>query len=379
MMASLSHSPAQIFTLMCSFGAALAFCGNALFYRRPQGNGAVSLPPVSVLIPARNEEQGIAAAVRSVLSSTGAALEVVVLDDASTDRTAEVVESIAAEDGRVRVVSKTGLPAGWNGKQFACHQLAGEAAHEWLCFMDADVRMAPDALRAMLAHAEQHRMDLLSGFPLQETGTWLEKLLIPLIHLVLLCYLPVPFLRKYPTVPALAAGCGQIMLVRAAAYAASGGHAAIRATMHDGLLLPRLLREHGFRTDLVDLTHLLRCRMYSNAREVWFGLGKNATEGMAAPARIVPFTLLLLFAQVVPVCWLAVALLRGDAWLWPLLATLSGYAVRVIAMVRFRQSLLGVLLHPLAVLLSLVLQWWALGRRVLGIQATWKQRVYDAG
>jgi hypothetical protein len=83
-------------------------------------------------------------------------------------------------------------------------------------------------------------------------------------------------------------------MVRREAYRKTGGHAQIRTTMHDGLLLPQLFRRHGLRTDIADLTHLATCRMYHNASEVWQGLAKNATEGMAAPARILPFTFLLL-------------------------------------------------------------------------------------
>ena len=85
-------------------------------------------------------------------------------------------------------------------------------------------------------------------------------------------------------------GCGQFILARREAYRKTGGHAEIRATMHDGLLLPQLFRRHGFRTDIADLTYLATCRMYHNAGEVWRGLAKNATEGMAAPSRILPFT-----------------------------------------------------------------------------------------
>ncbi len=89
-------------------------------------------------------------------------------------------------------------------------------------------------------------------------------------------------------------------MVRRDAYRKTGGHAQIRATMHDGLLLPQLFRRHGLRTDIADLTHLATCRMYHNASEVWQGLAKNATEGMASPARILPFTFLLFCGQILP-------------------------------------------------------------------------------
>ncbi len=366
-------------TLASAFTALAGFCINLRAYRPPQRQASAPLPPLSVLIPARNEEAGIIRAVESVLASTGVTLELLVLDDASTDRTAELVNALAAHDGRVALHHAPTLPAGWNGKQHACAALAKLARHDRLCFLDADVRLAPDALHALLSEQERMQVDLLSGFPLEETGTWLEKLLIPLIHFVLLCYLPLPFSQARTRDPALAAGCGQIMLARRAAYRASGGHGAIRETMHDGLLLPRLFRQHGFATGICDLTALARCRMYRNAGEVWRGLMKNATEGMAAPARIVPFSALLFLGQVAPLLWLLQAVGGNRPLVLPAAATVAGFLIRMLAAVRFRQSFLGVLLHPVSIAILLVLQWWSLAAKLLGRRAVWKERAYDVG
>ena len=365
-------------TLSCSLGSLAAFCMNLISYRPPRHNNGAALA-VSILIPARNEEAGIEAAVESALASTGVDLEIIVLDDASLDRTAEVVGRIAAREQRVTVHSAPLLPTGWNGKQHACAALGRLARHDLLCFLDADVRLAPAALTSLIGELQRGGLDLVSGFPCEETGTWLEKLLIPLIHFVLLCYCPMPFLRAYPRLPALAVGCGQIMVVRRQAYLASGGHAAIRETMHDGLLLPRLFREKGFATGIFDLTQFARCRMYRNAGEVWRGLGKNATEGLAAPMRIVPFSILLFFGQVAPILWCLQACLQQEPLLLPILALGSGYCIRLLSAWRYRQSVLGALLHPVSIAVLLVLQWWSLGRKLMGWQAIWKQRAYDVG
>jgi uncharacterized membrane protein len=380
MMSPAPHSPWLLLSLSCAFGPVVMFCINLFFYRSPplptEKVSGTQLPRISVLIPARNEEAGIAAAVQSVLSSRGVELELIVLDDASLDRTASIVDAIAGENPPLRLESAPALREGWNGKQHACHTLSQLASYDWLCFLDADVRLAPDALVRLLAAAESQRVDLLSGFPLEETGTWLERLLIPLIHFVLLCYLPLPGLRIFRRTRAFAAGCGQVMLVRRSAYLAGGGHAAICTTMHDGIMLPRLLRHL---TGIADLTDLARCRMYHDAGEVWCGLGKNATEGMAAPTRILPFTIMLLFGQVVPAVWLLFAAAEHGPLLWPALAAGSGYLIRAVALLRFRQSVVGAMLHPVGVAILLALQWWALVRKLLGRRAIWKERAYDLG
>ncbi len=347
---------------------------------------------VSVLIPARNEEAGIAACLKNVLVSEGVELEVIVLDDASMDRTAAIVTEIAAADPRVRLLSSASLPPGWNGKQHACWQAAQVASMPMLCFLDADVSLQPAALGRTAAVLQREHAALVSGFPHELTGTWLEQLLIPLIHFILLGLLPIRSVRT-TTTPGFAAGCGQYLLVEREPYFRSGGHAAIRHTMHDGLLLPRLLRQHGFATRLVDLTDLASCRMYRSARTTWDGLAKNATEGIAAPARIVPMTMLLGFGQVLPLplLWLA---WRSTTFLIPFLgppvrvgmlpvwialaAVFFSYLPRVVNAAKYRQSWVSVLAHPMGVAVLLVLQWYALGRKLIGRPASWKAREYTA-
>ncbi len=369
----------RLLALACSVSSLGLSFVNLRAYKPPRRPDPKRTPQVSVLIPARNEEAGILAAAESVLSSTGVELQLLILDDSSTDRTAALVSALARRDPRVQLGSAPPLPAGWNGKQHACFELARRSRFSLLCFLDADVRLAPGALASLCAELEARNVDLLSGFPHEETGTFLEKLLIPLIHFVLLCYLPLPLSDKEPRNPALAAGCGQLMLVRRDAYERSGGHSGIRTTMHDGLLLPRLFRQHGSSTALCDLTALARCRMYWNAGDVWRGLSKNATEGMAAPRRIVPFSALLCFGHVLPAFLLFSALRRRTGIAVPAIAVAAGYAVRLTAAVRFRQSLGGALLHPVSVATLLALQWSALFGKLTGRPAVWKARVYEVG
>jgi hypothetical protein len=173
-------------------------------------------------------------------------------------------------------------------------------------------------------------------------------------------------------------------MVRRDAYRKSGGHSQIRATMHDGLLLPQLFRRHGLRTDIADLTHLATCRMYHSASEVWRGLAKNATEGMAAPARILPFTILLFCGQVLPLLLalslaLSPASYNGRARTLILVALAASFVPRLLSVWKYRQSLLSALLHPVGVTILLVLQWYALLRKLAGQQVTWKERAYRMG
>lgn len=346
---------------------AVMFLRNRAIYRAPAHPApGRTLPAVSVLIPARNEELSIGAALEAALRSRGVEFEVVVLDDGSTDATAEI-----ARRAGVRLETAPPLPEGWCGKQHACWVLSSHARHPLLVFVDADVRLAPDALARMAAFVEDAKVDLASGFPRQETVTFLERLLLPMMHWILLGFLPVDAMRRSGD-PSFGAGCGQLFVARREAYAKAGGHAAIRASLHDGVKLPRAFRLAGLKTDLFDATDLATCRMYRSAGEVWRGLSKNATEGMASPAGIVPWTVLLGGGHVLPFVLLGFGI---EPALAAAAAALS-VAPRLAAAARFRQSLLGALLHPLGVAVLLAIQWTALAGAISGRRPSWKGRTY---
>ena len=191
---------------------------NLRLYRAPAP--ATGRPLVSVLIPARNEAANIGDACAAVLASEGVELELVVLDDASTDETPAILAAIA--DPRLRVATAPPLPPGWSGKQHACHVLGSLARHDLMVFVDADVRLAPDALSRMAGYMQRHDVGLASGFPMQVTLTWSERLLIPLIHFLLLGYLPIALMLRSRS-PGLGAGCGQLFIARRDAYIGAGG------------------------------------------------------------------------------------------------------------------------------------------------------------
>lgn len=368
-------------SLMLSTLPALLFLKNLRGYRPPyRSKTADSEPALSVLIPARNEELSIAASIQAAQANSGVDLEIVVLDDHSQDATAAIVRELASHDPRIKLHEAPELPPGWCGKQHACHVLASLASKPLLVFIDADVRLAPDSLSRMAGFLEESGADLASGFPRQETVGLLEQMVIPLMNFILLGFLPLDRMRLQNR-PSMGAGCGQLFITRASSYRTMGGHATIRSTLHDGLKLPRAYRASGLKTDLFDATHVASCRMYRSAGEVWSGLAKNATEALAAPGMIVPATILLFGGQVLPVFLLVLSRSLQFTTVQTAIvvaATFFAYLPRLAGAVRFKQSFLGALLHPLGVLILLAIQWYALGRELLGKPATWKGRPYPA-
>ena len=347
---------------------------NLRAYRAPPAPGA-SRPRLSVLVPARDEAANVGPLLDAVLASRGVDLEAIVLDDGSTDGTGDLVRARA--DPRVRVVQGAPLPPGWIGKQHACHQLAREAGAPVLVFLDADMRLAPDALARLAAFVEAGGLGLASGFPRLPTGTLGERLVVPQILVTLLGYLPLPMARRAPTDPRFAAACGQVMAVTRAAYDASGGHEAMRGSIHDGIGLARAVRRAGFATDLCDLTDLASCRMYETWPQVWAGFLKTAREGMATRAALPVWTLLLAGGHVLPIMVAILAAWTGEGRLPAFLALALLVIARVALAVRTRQGMLAVLLHPIGVCVVLVIQWTALLAGPRRLPAVWRGRSYD--
>ena len=380
---------------------AVLYARNTTAFRPPPAVHDGTRPRLSVLIPARDEAAAIGPALDAVLASAGVELDVVVLDDQSTDGTAEVVRGYAARDTRVRLAAGVPLPAGWCGKQHACHVLAGLAESDTLVFLDADVRLAPDALARLAQFQRDTGAALVSGFPRQETGTGGELLVIPLINWLVACYLPLGRMRA-STGPQYGAGCGQWFLTPRDAYTRSGGHAAIRASLHDGVKLPRAYRAAGLATDICDATDLATCRMYRTSRQVWVGLAKNAREGMAGPVGIWVWTLLLLGGHVLP--WVLLVVGLADVLVWDDFnryyfpgpatdAVAAGHRIllaagavactlsvvpRLLCAARFRQSRLSALLHPVGVTLLVGIQWYATVMTWAGRPVGWKGRPHPS-
>lgn len=334
--------------------------------------------PVSILIPARNEAANIETAVRAACAQASA-VEVVVLDDQSTDDTPRILARLEGELARLRVVRGAPLPDGWAGKAWACWQLASEhARHRWVLFIDADVRLAPDAAARAQAAAYAQSVAFASAFPRQVTGSAGEALVAPLIHLVLLAYLPMPLIRLLAA-PSLSAGCGQFMLVRREAYLAAGGHRAVRATLHDGIVLARLMKRAGFRIAVLDGSDLAACRMYAGFRATWRGFSRNAYEAFGSPLALAVMValnagLFILPFAALPLTWLAHGASAATA-IWAAAAGVA-LAIRAAVAARFGHPAWTILATPVAVALMLGIQLHSAVNHLTGRRVLWRARVY---
>ncbi|WP_159715202.1 glycosyltransferase family 2 protein, partial [Geminicoccus flavidas] len=154
--------------LLAALPAVLCLVNRRALARRPPSALADPVSPhVSILIPARDEAANIGPALDAARASQGVRLEIMVMDDGSTDATAAIVRDHAGRDPRVRLLQAPPLPAGWSGKAHVCQRLSEQAQGDWLLFVDADVRLAPDAVLILAGHARRHGMGLVSAVPRQ--------------------------------------------------------------------------------------------------------------------------------------------------------------------------------------------------------------------
>lgn len=345
----------------------------------PRGRrGATPPSRISVLIPARDEAANVARCVRAALASLPADGEVVVYDDASTDGTPEIVAALAAEDGRVRLVRGGALPAGWVGKPHACHRLAAEARGDLLVYVDADVALEADGLARLASLLESYRADVVTAAPRQETVTFAERLVVPLLHLTYLSWLPLPLVWRSGD-PRFLVANGQLLAVRRRTLDAAGGWAAVRAEVVDDMALCRRVKEAGGRVVFADGHRMARCRMYRGAAEVRDGFSKNLYEGVGGrPVALAGVVAAHAAVHLLPYAALAAALLGAPHLILPALAGVGATtAMRALLVARFGQPAEGIVLHPVSILALLAIalnsfRWTARGA------IRWRGRTYAA-
>ena len=366
---------------LCVLGGLLLVIGNYLLnlgvFRFPSVTAVANPPPrVSVLIPARNEELRLRPCISTLSDSDFPILEILILDDHSTDETAALVQQRAKGDPRIRLISGQPLPEGWVGKPWACHQLAQEAKGEYLLFVDADTRFSDITLSNAVNLAHEQQSDLLSLWPYLESLSWSERLVIPFVHLFILFYLPH---WAKGSLRCFGAANGQFVLFRRTAYEKIKGHESVRNHMVEDIAIARNMRAAGFKVLNLDGTNpghsiaLVRCRMYTRFSEVWEGFTKNLYPSFDGN-----FFAFFFFQSVQAVVFLSPFLLLFTPFRGPLVWTEIAIivALRLSLAHRFRQSYIGALLHPFGQLLVLAIAMNSWLQSLRG-RLPWKGRLYQ--
>jgi hypothetical protein len=343
---------------------------NAALLRRP-GRGTTD-ERVAVLLPLRNEADRVTPCLEALLGQRGVAgLDIVVLDDGSTDATADVVRAIAGD--KVRLLSGAPLPPGWLGKPYACWQLADAVPDaDLLVFVDADVVLVPDAVAGAVSLCRRIGVTLLSPYP-RIIGA--GRAVQPLLQWSWLTFLPLRVMERVRR-PSLAAAGGQWLVADRAGYDRAGGHAAVRAEVLEDIGLARAVKRSGGRIAIADGSRLATCAMYRSWSELTDGYTKSLWASFGSPAGAAAVVLLLISLYAVPPFAAPVFLAVGAPGVAALclVAYLSGVAGRMVAAVATGgRRWPDPLAHPVSVVLFGWLVWRSYRMRRLG-RLAWRGR-----
>jgi len=366
-------------------GLAIARARRSRTLDEESANPPADAPRVSVIVPARDEARNIERCMRGILSSRYPGLELIVVDDHSTDSTGEIARAIAASDARARVIESPPLPDGWFGKQWACATGASIARGELICFTDADTEHSSELTTRAVNALLRRQADLLSVAGTQELRGFWERVLQPqMFFLLAMRYGSTEAIGNAKRAEDVIAN-GQFMLLRRAAYDAVGGHAAVRGKVAEDLALAQRFFRAGKRVTFVLGPRYLSTHMYASLGEIVRGWGKNVyaggrdavpREGQAFFPFALPLAPLAALSPVVALV-LAIAGVLSSAWmLWASVAAAATLFWWLVLYGYTGQSRWYALTYPLG---SLVLLYIVLGAIVRRDRVAWKGREYRAG
>lgn len=321
---------------------------------------------VSVLIPARDEEKNILTLLQSLKNQDYKDIEVIVLDDHSSDETYNITADFASENPAFKVIKGKELPTGWLGKNFACHQLAQQAKGKYLLFLDADEEVDNGLINSAIYRTKVHRLSLLSLFTNQVMVSFGEKLVVPLMHFMLLNLLPLRLIYLSKN-PAFSAASGQFMFFDAEKYHQHQWHQKVKNQVVEDVEIMKCVKQQKLKGEGLLANGLIRCRMYNNYQEAIYGFSKN----FLAPFNysIITFLLYIIFIIGGPV----LVALTLPLQLFLMMVSLIVLTRIMISLSSGQNPFYNVLLHPLQ-MLSLVIVAHLSVRKHLTKNVIWKGR-----
>ena len=336
---------------------------NAITIVRPRAQGSQNLS-FSILVPCRNEAENISELVATLGGLDHPRYEVIFIDDNSTDGTGELLRQAITNRPYMKVISAAPLSDGWMGKPWALSQGLSHVTHDYIVTVDADVRLAPDALSAMDSVLQRTGSDFLSPYPSQSAVTMSERLVQPLLQWTWMTTVPLRLAMRSSR-PSLAVANGQFLIVKKSALIAVGGFTAIQSSVLDDIDLARVLIHGGFRGGVCDGSKIASTRMYSSFSEIRAGYGKSMSTGFGG----VFGSLALVFVMAVSGILPFIGSIAGSP-----IATASLLMViasRIVSAMSSRSLLIDALLHPISALFFIYLLIYS---NLFDSKITWKGR-----
>ena len=317
---------------------------NFFFLRSPQN---VVDQSAGVLIPLRNEAENIKDLVVTLSQQEGD-FHFYLLDDNSEDLTHELLNQYTKGDSRFTVIKGAPLAQGWIGKTWALQQLFDQSKEEFLVSIDADVRLAPNAIARSVATLKSTSLDFISPYPRQIALSFGERMIQPLLQWSWLSTVPLRFAEK-SSQPSMAIANGQFFVVRRMAIEKIGGYKAVKNAVIDDVFLARELIRHGFHGTVINGASIAQCHMYTSWTSIKSGYGKSLNKAFGGALGASFVVLFLFFTSILPF----VLSLSGSfyGWLGYVLIVFS----RMLSAIKTRGRIVDSFLHPISATLLIYL------------------------
>jgi len=336
---------------------------NAITIIRPRAQGSQNLS-FSILVPCRDEAENVSELVVTLSALDQPRIEVIFIDDNSTDGTGELLREAITNRPHMKVISAAPLPGEWMGKPWALSQGLSQATHDYIVTVDADVRLEPDALSAMDSVLQRTGSDFLSPYPSQSAVTMSERLVQPLLQWTWMTTVPLRLAMRSSR-PSLAVANGQFLLVKKSALVAIGGFNSIQSSVLDDIDLARVLVRSGYKGGVCDGSTISSTRMYSSFSEIRAGYGKSMSTGFGGIFGSLALALVMAVSAVLPFIYSIAGSSIATA------ALLLVISSRVVSAISSRSLLIDGLLHPISALFFIYLLIYS---NFFHSKITWKGR-----
>jgi chlorobactene glucosyltransferase len=360
-----------VFALVILAGFSLITIINILFGPHLKRSGRpVYFPEVSILIPARNEEETIGRCLDSLVNQDYPNYKIQVLNDNSSDRTGDIISDYSNRYEQITYLNGKPLPDKWLGKNWACWQLSEEAKGDVFLFVDADTWHKKSAVSDTIYWMEKYNLSLISAFPQQITYSFAEKIIVPLIDIILYMLLPLWATYKISS-SKLAAANGQWLAIRKTDYRKIGGHQQLKSRVVEDVEMARLSKKNDQKVMTVSGTGVVFCRMYNHFRAIWSGLSKNF-YGLTGNNVILLVSLLLILSIAFILPYISILFYPTNLFPWVLVLLMI--FLRVILAVNFHHHLIvSIIFLPATIIFGMIISMNSLYQSKYG-SVFWKGR-----
>ncbi|MEA2016703.1 MAG: glycosyltransferase family 2 protein [Actinomycetota bacterium] len=340
-----------------------------------------SPPLVSILIPARNEEFNIKRCIKSLLKQDYTNIEILVLDDGSTDDTPFIVKELEKKDSRVKLFTGKPLKEGWLGKSYACWQLSKHAKGEYLVFTDADTLHFKNSISNLIGTLTRNKLDVLSAIPRQIMVSLHERMVITWVHFGIMVLLPLVLVKKLKH-PLFSTANGQCMLFKSEVYKKIGGHKSIKTKILEDIHISKQVKRCGFKIMIFDASRSIHCRMYRNFSHLIKGFSKFMFAAFDYHVLTITVVISIITALfLLPFIFLLIGILLFN-WSYATINLLiiqifMILIMRIIMTIRLRGRVADTFLHPLSMIYIILICINSVFQAKFGEGVSWKDRRYD--